>query len=153
MEGNVYQQTYNDHTVFEQATYKEEHTAFKSVPYPKELTDNKGTKLFPCPTCHRKFSLQWNQKRHSLYCKLPKQDQRTLGCDICGKKFFRNDILKDHIAGVHGNPKYGCKYCDQRFRWRSAMHKHMKTCCLIPDWDLLIDKSVSIMLLNIINEY
>lgn len=61
-----------------------EHTAENMVRYKKEPSE--------CPVCGKIFSCRSNMNKHLLT-----HGDKKYPCEICGRKFFRVDVLRDHI--------------------------------------------------------
>ncbi|KAJ6662396.1 hypothetical protein lerEdw1_011809, partial [Lerista edwardsae] len=61
-----------------------EHSAENTVHYKKEPSE--------CPVCGKIFSCRSNMNKHLLT-----HGDKKYPCEICGRKFFRVDVLRDHI--------------------------------------------------------
>ncbi|XP_066475777.1 PR domain zinc finger protein 15 isoform X2 [Tiliqua scincoides] len=61
-----------------------EHSAENMVRYKKEPSE--------CPVCGKIFSCRSNMNKHLLT-----HGDKKYPCEICGRKFFRVDVLRDHI--------------------------------------------------------
>ncbi|XP_070606561.1 PR domain zinc finger protein 15 isoform X2 [Erythrolamprus reginae] len=61
-----------------------EHNAENMVRYKKEPSR--------CPVCGKNFSCRSNMNKHLLT-----HGDKKYTCEICGRKFFRVDVLRDHI--------------------------------------------------------
>ncbi|CAI2293044.1 unnamed protein product [Caenorhabditis sp. 36 PRJEB53466] len=46
-------------------------------------------------------------------------------CDVCSKWFFTESELSRH-AVFHSDVMYSCKHCDEKFKWKKQLLKHMK---------------------------
>uniref|UniRef100_A0A8C5FZE3 PR/SET domain 15 n=1 Tax=Gouania willdenowi TaxID=441366 RepID=A0A8C5FZE3_GOUWI len=61
-----------------------------------EANGEEGTKYrkepSPCPICGKVFSCRSNMNKHLLT-----HGDKKYTCEICGRKFFRVDVLRDHI--------------------------------------------------------
>ncbi|MEQ2254319.1 hypothetical protein ILYODFUR_002553 [Ilyodon furcidens] len=61
-----------------------------------ETNGEEGTKYrkepSPCPICSKVFSCRSNMNKHLLT-----HGDKKYTCEICGRKFFRVDVLRDHI--------------------------------------------------------
>ncbi|XP_047464019.1 PR domain zinc finger protein 15 isoform X2 [Mugil cephalus] len=61
-----------------------------------EANGEEGTKYrkepSPCPICGKVFSCRSNMNKHLLT-----HGEKKYTCEICGRKFFRVDVLRDHI--------------------------------------------------------
>uniref|UniRef100_A0A3Q4HPS2 PR/SET domain 15 n=1 Tax=Neolamprologus brichardi TaxID=32507 RepID=A0A3Q4HPS2_NEOBR len=61
-----------------------------------EANGEEGTKYrkepSPCPICSKVFSCRSNMNKHLLT-----HGDKKYTCEICGRKFFRVDVLRDHI--------------------------------------------------------
>ncbi|KAM3869108.1 PR domain zinc finger protein 15 [Diretmus argenteus] len=62
----------------------------------QEANGEEGTKYrkepSPCPICGKVFSCRSNMNKHLLT-----HGDKKYTCEICGRKFFRVDVLRDHI--------------------------------------------------------
>ncbi|VDM59332.1 unnamed protein product [Angiostrongylus costaricensis] len=80
-----------------------------------------------CPTCGLAVSLPSDLHRHILV----KHTERAknLTCSECGKCFYSTasfievDLVRH--GAVHAPPREVCTICDQRFRWKKQLDKHM----------------------------
>ncbi|XP_043997138.1 PR domain zinc finger protein 15 isoform X1 [Gambusia affinis] len=81
----------------------QEHHRRHSVAGPKQMkkeeleaNGEEGTKYrkepSPCPICGKVFSCRSNMNKHLLT-----HGDKKYTCEICGRKFFRVDVLRDHI--------------------------------------------------------
>ncbi|XP_010634904.1 PR domain zinc finger protein 15 [Fukomys damarensis] len=91
-----------------------------------------------CPVCGKVFSCRSNMNKHLLT-----HGDKKYTCEICGRKFFRVDVLRDHIhvhfkltfgrgkeylkhiMEVHKEKGYGCSICHRRFALKATYHAHM----------------------------
>lgn len=93
---------------------------------PAGKTDDAGKiKLYPCPTCDRRFTTKSNMYRHM---KLHQQGlTQNLECHICEKQFSSSNVLAKHIKS-HENTQYcKCHLCNGVFSNTSNLNKHLKT--------------------------
>ena len=81
-----------------------------------------------CSECGKSFSqkgnLNWhlNTKSCSIY-----KSKKSCNCDICGKDFISNYILKRHIDGVHLKKKdHKCSECGKGFSQKKDLDWHLK---------------------------
>ncbi|XP_062455153.1 PR domain zinc finger protein 15 isoform X4 [Rhea pennata] len=107
-----------------------EHSTENMVRYKKEPSG--------CPVCGKVFSCRSNMNKHLLT-----HGDKKYTCEICGRKFFRVDVLRDHIhvhfkltfgrgkeylkhiMDVHKEKGYGCSICNRRFALKATYHAHM----------------------------
>ena len=47
-------------------------------------------------------------------------------CDLCGKKFTRQSILKDHKDAHFGERKHACETCGKKFTRSNDRNRHRK---------------------------
>uniref|UniRef100_A0A0K0DJH3 Histone H4 transcription factor n=1 Tax=Angiostrongylus cantonensis TaxID=6313 RepID=A0A0K0DJH3_ANGCA len=79
-----------------------------------------------CPTCGLYFLFFHRFCLFDLRHILVKHTERSknLACSECGKCFYSTTDLVRHGA-VHAPPGEVCTICDQRFRWKKQLDKHM----------------------------
>lgn len=53
------------------------------------------------------------------------QGEPEVLCDLCGKKFHTEDIMKIHRK-IHLNEKFECAYCAKTFKLKQYLSNHMK---------------------------
>ncbi len=46
----------------------------------------------------------------------------------CEKKYGTLSRLREHIEGAHGEARYTCEHCLEKFKWRTGLHRHRKKC-------------------------
>ncbi|MGH0186774.1 UNVERIFIED_CONTAM: hypothetical protein FKN15_022397 [Acipenser sinensis] len=91
-----------------------------------------------CPICGKVFSCRSNMNKHLLT-----HGDKKYTCEICGRKFYRVDVLRDHIhvhfkvtfakgrdylrhiMELHKEKGYGCNICNRRFALKATYNAHM----------------------------
>ncbi|XP_056415696.1 PR domain zinc finger protein 15 isoform X3 [Hyla sarda] len=63
-----------------------------SIPQPTDHTIKYKKEPSACPVCGKMFSCRSNMNKHLLT-----HGDKKYTCEICGRKFFRVDVLRDHI--------------------------------------------------------
>ncbi|XP_072302807.1 PR domain zinc finger protein 15 [Eucyclogobius newberryi] len=83
---DVMQEHHRRHGVGAKSTKREDLEALseENTKYRKEPS--------PCPICGKVFSCRSNMNKHLLT-----HGDKKYTCEICGRKFFRVDVLRDHI--------------------------------------------------------
>ncbi|EDW70473.1 uncharacterized protein Dvir_GJ11513 [Drosophila virilis] len=108
------------------------------------------TKLYPCLTCGKVFSLKRQLTKHTLvhtedhpykcnYCSKTFQTinhrrvhmrlhsgQRRFKCKECHGKFSSRIVLKRHMFNHAGEPPHKCPHCLTRFSHRDNLNKHLR---------------------------
>uniref|UniRef100_A0A8R1I6I9 C2H2-type domain-containing protein n=1 Tax=Caenorhabditis japonica TaxID=281687 RepID=A0A8R1I6I9_CAEJA len=76
-----------------------------------------------CPLCTLALSTRAEIHRHLM----TKHSRRTkdFKCETCNKLFFSESELNRH-AVFHSDIMYSCKHCDEKFKWKKQLLKHMK---------------------------
>ncbi|EDM10977.1 PR domain containing 15 (predicted) [Rattus norvegicus] len=77
-----------------------------------------------CPVCGKVFSCRSNMNKHLLT-----HGDKKYTCEICGRKFFRVDVLRDHIHvhfKVRGPYRYihPCEICGRIFNSIGNLERH-----------------------------
>ncbi len=49
-------------------------------------------------------------------------------CTQCDKKYGTLGRLSEHMQGAHGEPRYSCELCLQKFAWRTGLMRHRPKC-------------------------
>ena len=57
----------------------------------------------------------------------PKGHTDQLKCDFCYQHFQEYKLLSKHIIVVHGEKKFKCKFCIQKFHMKIIWYKHERT--------------------------
>ena len=53
---------------------------------------------------------------------------KTFACEICGKRFARGELLKNHFVNLHtpdDQKPYQCHYCKKGFAKASGLETHI----------------------------
>lgn len=90
--------------------------------------DNAIRTNFECDSCGQVFTSTIGLKEHKKY----QHNSGTIAklkCNECLKMFVKQQTLKTHIAGVHGNNKrpFSCDVCQKSFKTNSTLFSHRKT--------------------------
>ncbi|XP_065558006.1 zinc finger protein 543-like [Artemia franciscana] len=83
---------------------------------------------YECPECHRRFKSRVALGRHKTIHKdviLP--PEKTVLCELCGKAFTSNYVLKKHLKYHSGEREFTCSTCGKGFIAESALRAH-ETC-------------------------
>ena len=57
-----------------------------------------------------------------------RKGKKVFRCDMCGKSFFNQKKLTEHIAAIHeGKKPFRCDICSYRFSQKTIMKKHVET--------------------------
>ncbi|XP_071133013.1 uncharacterized protein [Mytilus edulis] len=91
-----------------------------------ENIEKKVKKKGPPQQCNICGKILANKKSLYIHEKY-KHAHKKFQCQICGKKYFYNFLLKDHIKQIHEkfNP-FVCQYCSYRCYMKSSLVKHMQ---------------------------
>ena len=80
--------------------------------------------------CGRTYKSKMNLNAH----KRESHGNVLFNCSKCSKEFTTPARLKEHMRGVHSEPKdakfaliYPCRYCERRFKYRSGRMAHEKS--------------------------
>uniref|UniRef100_A0A1Q3EWN6 C2H2-type domain-containing protein n=1 Tax=Culex tarsalis TaxID=7177 RepID=A0A1Q3EWN6_CULTA len=58
--------------------------------------------------------------------KAPNNSKSAFECDVCGKKFSNERVMKYHRNEIHNPPRYKCQLCGRAFKRRFALNWHMR---------------------------
>ena len=82
------------------------------------------------PDCGRTYKSKMNLNAH----KRESHGNVLFNCSKCAKEFTTTARLKEHMRGVHSDPKdaefaliYPCRYCERKFKYRSGRMAHEKS--------------------------
>ena len=50
-------------------------------------------------------------------------EEKEFACDVCGKKFIRNEYLKTHMRVHSGEKPFSCHVCGNRFCVRENLFR------------------------------
>lgn len=67
----------------------------------KHIRSHSGEKNFPCSICHKKFSTNYAAKVHVNSVHLGIKQKVEILCFLCGKKFSRQKLLRNHQLSQH----------------------------------------------------
>lgn len=83
-------------------------------------TAHSEARNFPCSECKYRGKTQDDLTTHQ------KSHSKAYKCDVCGKKYSRSSMLREHRV-LHDNPNaYQCKICKTRYTEKKAMKNHIK---------------------------
>ncbi|KAF4528438.1 hypothetical protein B566_EDAN013443 [Ephemera danica] len=85
---------------------------------------NKDNAIHVCDTCGKVVDSKLKLRRHLIRCQGEK-----IPCDICGKKFVRDDMYahkKSHLQ-LDDSQKHACKYCGKKYALRFRCRAHEST--------------------------
>lgn len=91
------------------------------------LNGHQGVKPFQCQ-CGQAFTYKSRLTMHKRTCGGDLTDY-NFKCDQCGKTFGKQRYLRDHVKGAHGEHRYTCEYCGEKFMWRSGLQSHKEKRC------------------------
>ncbi|XP_041985604.1 zinc finger protein 62-like [Aricia agestis] len=74
---------------------------------------------FPCQTCGKEFSKFYELETHKQQVHYPK----TIGCDLCTKKFSTEKLLCKHKKTNHVS--LSCYVCNQEYSSKNSLRTHM----------------------------
>ncbi|KAL8582644.1 hypothetical protein ACOMHN_028709 [Nucella lapillus] len=81
-----------------------------------------GFKPYTCPICQVSFS-----QKKSLEMHTKKHEQGSL-CNVCGKEYASQEVLKKHIKDAHSEKKmFPCSDCGMTFSRLSNLQAHAET--------------------------
>ena len=87
-------------------------------------------KQFSCDECTNKYTTERQLKLHTVQVH---SSERNFGCDVCGARFSRKDLLTRH-SWIHADfDRYVCPYCEKGFKQQAVLYRHKKTCPRNPD--------------------
>ncbi|XP_070708316.1 zinc finger protein 502-like [Pempheris klunzingeri] len=52
--------------------------------------------------------------------------EKPFGCDVCGKQFAEQGVLKRHMRIHTGEKPFGCDVCGKRFRRQDSLRTHIR---------------------------
>ena len=83
-----------------------------------------------CDICNAKFKFMSSLIRHKRQChsQIVGQEAAVYTCEQCNITFGCSTSLKEHKNGMHGGKSLECDRCRKKFRWRSSLFYHQKTC-------------------------
>ncbi len=108
----------------------------KPFAYPKHLKThlaNHANYEFPCGDCSKMFYKPYNLKRHLDICPAKKKYSNghlfAVMCQLCGKGFKKQSLLKEHLAAIHGvgeRRKFECEKCGKSFTQKKNLQYHQQ---------------------------
>ena len=93
-------------------------------------SEHQELKMFHCNICAKSFGtsikLIYHIKRHK-YLIDSNANQKKFKCEFCGKSFFREQQVKNHIHIVHeGRKDFKCESCGKSFAIGYFLKKHIR---------------------------
>lgn len=83
-------------------------------------------KPWSCELCGLTYRNRRTLRDHVNFKHWGKERKKDKECDICGRKFYDGQVLKNHKL-IHGEERpWECDKCGQRFRQRGALRTHKK---------------------------
>ncbi len=76
---------------------------------------------YQCPSCQKKYNSKRMLNRHQ-------KDHNEVVCTMCGKK-LKPRSLEDHMKMHSSEKKSQCQYCEQTFKYRSQLARHIEKTC------------------------
>ncbi|XP_067666884.1 zinc finger protein 208-like [Haliotis asinina] len=92
------------------------------------LLEHKGPKIFPCPVCSFTCSSLEDLEEHENEHNSSKNQSSQHRCNLCGKFFANNELMKSHYTEHLGGDVYKCSKCHKMFKQFPDLNKHSKTC-------------------------
>lgn len=92
----------------------------------EHMVENHGAEplTLKCNMCEATFKTQRSLTVHVRNLHLM---ERKYKCKYCGKKFFRNDCLKEHLSIHSGKKEYQCDLCKKAFVRKATLKDHLRT--------------------------
>ena len=84
-----------------------------------------------CDICGSKFRFRSSLIRHKRQSHNKLKEHATKAaytCDQCNMTFSCGTSLNDHKKGMHVGKTLECDRCRKKFRWRSSLFYHQKSC-------------------------
>jgi uncharacterized Zn-finger protein len=94
------------------------------------LSSHSSVGLDKCKSCRKELNSNGSLKRHLDTCPFSQNKSQPFICDICQSTFSKKYKLDEHRRGKHGEKKYACTSCGNRYGWRSSLKAHSKVCHL-----------------------
>lgn len=86
----------------------------------KEKNVSELEKKFMCEICAKTFTKISNLNKHFKNHMSP-----NFKCTICGKEFFRKDVLENHVLVAHKKEQFKCKECNKAFKSLKYLKIHV----------------------------
>lgn len=80
-----------------------------------------NTESLVCESCDKYFT---DSKQYKKHMRQHKNKKKTYACDICGKAYFAQCKLTDHLRLHSGERPFSCKFCDKTFVRASGLSSH-----------------------------
>ena len=90
------------------------------------LSSHSSVGLDKCKSCRKELNSNGSLKRHLDTCPFSQNKSQPFICDICQSTFSKKYKLDEHRRGKHGEKKYACTSCGNRYGWRSSLKAHSK---------------------------
>lgn len=86
-------------------------------------------KKLKCDICLKQYSSSYNLRIHKEVVH-SKNNQEVFQCtfDGCEKVYSRSTSLNNHIRTFHCEPKHCCSICNNKYRHKKSLLKHLSQC-------------------------
>ncbi|KAI5630849.1 hypothetical protein NE865_16441 [Phthorimaea operculella] len=81
---------------------------------------------FYCNICQKGLLNSTRFKQHMAYVHEGRMREKNKICYVCGRGFYDNRILENHMRTHTGERPFGCAHCDAKFTQKVALDSHVK---------------------------
>lgn len=82
---------------------------------------------YQCKDCNITFK---GYDKYRYHIQSIHEGERRHLCTVCGRRFFQNTHLLDHMWLHTGEKRYKCKKCDKSYTSSSHLKKHVRRVCM-----------------------